>query len=127
MEPAETILETVRREFREETGLEIIAPRLRGIFTVVVYDEGMPQEEWMHFFFLAHQAAGEQLAETHEGRLEWHPLDRLAHLPMAEGDRLVLQQMLRHDALMVGRFHYTTDYRLLGYDLTETEHVQYTS
>lgn len=125
MEPTETILETVRREFREETGLEIIAPQLRGVFTVVVYDGGVPQDEWMHFFFLARQAAGEPLAETHEGRLAWHPLEDLSHLPMAEGDRLILQQALCHDQLMVGRFHYTPDYRLLDYEMTETEQVQY--
>jgi 8-oxo-dGTP diphosphatase len=122
MEPAETILDTVQREFREETGLEIIAPRLRGVFTVVVYEQGVLQHEWMHFFFLAQRASGEQLAESHEGLLEWHPIDRLSHLPMAEGDRLILQQALRHDQLLVGRFHYTPDYQLLDYALVETEH-----
>ncbi len=122
MEPTETILETVQREFREETGLEIVAPQLRGIFTVIVSErETSQQQEWMHFFFLSRQARGEQLAESSEGQLAWHPVDRLAHLPMAEGDRLILREVLRHDKLLVGRFHYAPDYRLLDYVLMETE------
>ena len=97
MKPTETILETVQREFREETGLEIVAPQLRGIFTVIVSErETSQQQEWMHFFFLSRQARGEQLAESSEGQLAWHPVDRLAHLPMAEGDRLILREVLRH-------------------------------
>ncbi|MFO7263608.1 MAG: 8-oxo-dGTP diphosphatase [Bacillota bacterium] len=125
MEPAETILETVHREFREETGLDVIAPQLRGVFTVVVSGPAEPPQEWMHFFFYARAASGQLVTESQEGKLAWHPVDQLHHLPMAEGDRLILQHVLRHDQLLVGRFHYTSDFQLLDYSLVEAEQPQY--
>ena len=121
MEPAETVIDTVHREYKEETGLELISPQLRGVFTMVMEEEGMFQHEWMLFLFLAQEAAGEMLVHSQEGLLQWHPISMLDQLPMPEGDRLFIQQVLNHDRLLVGRFHYTPDFQLLDYHLHDTQ------
>ncbi len=127
MEPAETIIDTVRREYREETGLELISPQLRGVFTILIEDDGMIQNEWMHFLFLAQEATGEQLEQSHEGLLRWHPVSKLDQLPMPEGDRLFIQQVLHRDQLLIGRFHYSPEYQLLDYHLDDAQAKLYAS
>lgn len=116
MESLETIAETVIREYKEETGLKLIKPVLRGVFTIVVEDKGKVIDEWMMFTFLAEQYEGELLITSPEGELEWQELEHIHTLPKAKGDQVFFDYILSKEDLLVMRFRYTPDYELISYE-----------
>lgn len=91
-EPGETPFDCVKREFLEETGLILRAPRYRGIVTFV---SDVWEDENMHLF-TADDCEG-TLTDCDEGDLEWVEKDRVADLPIWEGDRIFLS-LLAADA-----------------------------
>lgn len=114
MEPGESLVEAVTRELQEETGLHLDTPELRGVFTILLQENQKMVDHWMLFTFYAKTWSGNLLSDTEEGILQWVGIDRIGHLPMAEGDRIFLQQMLHQpDCFMTGKFIYTPDYQLL--------------
>ena len=68
----ETPEECIRREVREEAGLELQNLRLRGILTFTAEAEDLP------------------LPECREGVLQWVPKKQVMNLPLWEGDRVFL-------------------------------------
>lgn len=116
MEPGETILETVTREYREETGLQLIQPRLCGVYTFCVEDSGDRLHEWMMFTFVANQYKGELLQQSEEGVLAWHSKDEIMDLATAPSDHYILQGALTR-SMQIGRFVYTRDEKLIDYKL----------
>ena len=65
MEPGESIVDSVIREMREETGLTVKAPKLCGIKQFPI-DGG----RYLVFFFKSDMFAGE-LTSSDEGSVEW--------------------------------------------------------
>lgn len=116
MEPGETTVETVIREYREETGLKLSRPRLCGMYTFCIEEKGRLYNEWMMFTFIANQYQGERLEKSEEGILAWHPVEKLAQLPTAPGDQLILKAALEGE-FIIGRFVYTRDEELIDYTL----------
>ncbi|MBO8173279.1 MAG: 8-oxo-dGTP diphosphatase [Bacillaceae bacterium] len=114
MEPGETITESMVREYREETGLYLLNPQLKGVFTIMVESGGQIEEEWMMFTFLADSYTGRLLKESPEGELEWIPVEDVKKLPTAKGDQYFLTPIAQGSDMLVGRFHYTSDYELLS-------------
>jgi 8-oxo-dGTP diphosphatase len=86
LEAGESPEDCVRREMKEETGLTILDPRLRGILTFPAFKDG---EDWLVFVYTATSAAGE-LGDCPEGTLEWVEDARLLSLPLWEGDKVFL-------------------------------------
>lgn len=82
----ETPEECVIREVKEESGLEIRAPRLRGVMT---FPEFKDQEDWLVFLFTATEFTGD-LIECNEGALQWVPDEKLLSLHLWEGDKYFL-------------------------------------
>lgn len=119
MESRESIRESVQREFFEETGIHIYSPKLRGVFTIVMKEEGEIFKEWMMFTFQGTDYEGKLLNESPEGALEWQPLDIIQKLPMAPGDYHIFEHVLNNDSdkVMYGTFTYTKDFTLLSYRL----------
>ncbi|MEK5068562.1 NUDIX hydrolase [Sporosarcina sp. FSL K6-1508] len=115
MDPGESILETAVREFTEETGAVPIDPSLKGVYTMVIMDENGEnvKNEWMLHTFIAFDLAGEPFETTTEGVLEWHPVDSLQTLPMAEGDRTNLLFAVSRPGIQYGTFFYTEEFKLL--------------
>jgi 8-oxo-dGTP diphosphatase len=73
--------------------------------------------EWMLFTFRAFEFEGEALQENEEGILKWHRLNDILTLPMAEGDRKILDHMMNGQGILIGTFKYTEDFTLLDYKL----------
>ena len=117
MEAGESIYTAAIREFQEETNTIPVQPHLKGVYTMVVYDDQQVENEWMLFTFVAHDLEGIPFEHTKEGILEWHPVEALAHLPMAEGDRTNLQFAVSGQGVQYGTFVYTEDFDLIKQDI----------
>lgn len=85
-EEGESPEDCVRREVREETGLELQEPRYCGIVTF--QSDEMVETEFMHLFH-ATRFSGE-IRDCDEGVLEWISKERFAELPHWDGDRIFL-------------------------------------
>lgn len=108
-DPGESPDECVVREIREESGLTINDPRLRGVLT---FPEFKPGEDWLVFVYTATIFTGSLIACA-EGDLEWVDDARLATLPLWEGDRIFLP-WLEQDRFFSGKFEYR-DGRLVSH------------
>ncbi len=80
LEHGESPTECVMREAKEEAGLTLINPKLRGLITFVIDD----LDEYT-FLYTCSDFEGE-LIECNEGDLEWVEKDRISELPLWEGD-----------------------------------------
>jgi 8-oxo-dGTP diphosphatase len=96
LESHEDVVGGLRREIREEAGIEVDGIRLRG--TINWPGFGPNGEDWFGFIFLVERFAGEPHRENPEGVLEWVPVDRIMDLPMWEGDRYFLPLVFDRDA-----------------------------
>ncbi len=114
MESGESIYEAALREFNEETNVTPENIHLKGVYTMVIKDGEEKVDEWMLFTFVAHGVNGEPFKQTREGVLEWHPIENLRKLPMAEGDRSNLLFAALEDGIQYGTFEYTKDFVLLN-------------
>jgi 8-oxo-dGTP diphosphatase len=117
MEVGESVRDTVIREYREETGIYIKNPNVKGIFTFTMKENDQVVSEWMMFTFLATEFDGDNVEESEEGKLAWKSFDDLASLPMAEGDHHIIDYMLKGNGIIYGNFTYTPDFELLSYRL----------
>lgn len=115
MNVGESIYEAAIREFAEETGTQPIAPHLKGVYTMVIKNtiDGIVEDEWMLYTFVAHDLIGTPLEVTAEGTLEWHPIESLKTLPMGEGDRTNLLFAASKLGMQYGTFYYTDEFNLL--------------
>src|SRR5699024_3484218 len=121
MEQGETLKESVIREYGEETDLHLINPFLIGAFTFNIFSGEKCTQEWMMFTFVCHSYTGTQTSHCAEGELEWIPLDEIASLPMAEGDRSIFNHILSSDDILYASFSYTNDYELIDLNLNSSE------
>lgn len=85
LEPGEDAVACLVRELQEEAGITPTAMRLRG--TIAWPGFGSDGADWFGLVFLVDDFDGEPPARNDDGPLEWVPVDRLAELPMWEGDR----------------------------------------
>jgi 8-oxo-dGTP diphosphatase len=85
LEPDEDIVSGMRREIREEAGIDCTVLQLRGTISWPGFGKG--GEDWFGFVFLVTDFEGEPHASNAEGELSWERVDRLDALPLWEGDR----------------------------------------
>ncbi len=104
--------ECVVREIREESGLNLLDPKLRGVLTFPAFKPG---EDWLVFVYTATRFEGE-LGVCPEGDLEWVSGERLATLPLWEGDRIFLP-WLEQDRFFSGKFVYREG-RLISHEVS---------
>jgi 8-oxo-dGTP diphosphatase len=84
----EDVVTCMRREIREEAGLECESLRLCG--TISWPGFGKSGEDWFGFIFVIESWRGEPLQLNPEGTLEWVEVERILDLPLWEGDRYFL-------------------------------------
>lgn len=86
LEPGESPEECVSREVREESGLLIRQPELRGVLTFPEFSKG---EDWYAFVYVAREFSG-TLVDSHEGVLRWVDDEDLLDLELWDGDRVFI-------------------------------------
>jgi 8-oxo-dGTP diphosphatase len=87
MHMGETPEECVIREVKEESGLAVKNPSLRGVLTFPAFKD---EEDWYAYVFIAAEFSGE-LIDSDEGRLEWIEDEKIYQLPLWEGDPIFLK------------------------------------
>lgn len=85
-EPGESPEECIKREVKEETGLELKEMDFRGFITFT-YGEGVT--EYISLFTSC-DFSGEE-TECSEGELKWIDIDKVMDLELWEGDRIFLK------------------------------------
>jgi len=84
------------RELREETGLEVASMQLAGTVSWPGFGKG--GEDWFGFLFRIFDFSGTPFTSNEDGPLEWIELDRVAELPLWEGDRFFLPLVFDFEA-----------------------------
>ena len=95
MRPDEDVVGCMKREIREEAGIEATELALRGTINWTGF--GPNGEDWLGFIFRIDAFEGEPLAENEEGPLQWMDRARMMDLPMWEGDRHFLPMVFDSD------------------------------
>jgi 8-oxo-dGTP diphosphatase len=95
MHADEDIMSCLKREIREEAGIECEEISLRG--TINWTDFGPHNEDWLGFVFRIDRFSGTPYKENPEGTLSWEPLANLHELPMWEGDKFFLPLVFDED------------------------------
>ena len=91
IEPGETPEACVIREVKEETGLDVVEPQLRGLLTFPGFvGLGESEDDWYGFVYTATRFSGD-LIDSPEGVLAWIDSDQLLDLNLWAGDKLFLR------------------------------------
>jgi len=106
LEPGEDVVACMRREVREEAGIECEELTLRG--TISWPGFGKHGEDWFGFLFRIDRFTGTPRADNPEGTLEWIDVDRILDLPLWEGDRHFLPLVFNDTSR---QFHGVMPYR----------------
>jgi 8-oxo-dGTP diphosphatase len=118
LEPGEDVVAGLRRELREEAGIECEELHLAG--TISWPGFGKSGEDWFGFVFRVTRYSGTVLAGNPEGSLEWVARDRILTLPLWDGDRYFLPLVLERKS---PQFHGLMPYRngeALGWSYSTT-------
>lgn len=94
LESGESPDECLLREVREETGLTLTRYRFRGVITFLT--DGGWEGEYM-YLFTANSWKGDLRGDCPEGELAWVGKDRVAQLPIWEGDKIFLELLAREE------------------------------
>ncbi|MPQ45204.1 NUDIX hydrolase [Clostridium tarantellae] len=111
-EQGETPEECVIREVKEETGLELRNPVLRGIMTFPKFKDN---EDWYVFAFAAKDFTG-KLIECDEGKLKWIAREEVLQMPTWEGDLIFLKWILEDKPFFTAKFSYK-DKKLISHNV----------
>ena len=95
MLPDEDVVGCLRRDIREEAGLECSEIVLRGTINWTGF--GPAEENWLGFIFRVDRYSGIPFSANDEGELCWVDLKNLKDLPMWPGDRYFLPLVFDDD------------------------------
>ena len=109
-ESGETPIDCIIREFKEETGLTLINPKLQGISYWHDSTEGMI------FVYTTEEYKGELTATSSEGELEWIKIDDLLSIKQFEQNEKFTPYLFK-DELFEGKFLLNDKCEVLEYEI----------
>ena len=96
VETGETLETAMRREIREETGLEVGDLQLIEVFERIMPDaEGKPEYHYVLIDYLCQPTGGELQAGDDAGRVAWFTEEELTILRITEGTPRVIAKGFR--------------------------------
>jgi ADP-ribose pyrophosphatase YjhB (NUDIX family) len=99
MDVGERIAETVVREVREETGLEVEVTGIVGVYSnpghVIAYSDGEVRQEF-NLCFAARLVGGQLSVSDESTEVRWVAPAAIEELPMHESIRLRIKHFLEH-------------------------------
>lgn len=110
LEENESPDECIRRECREEAGMELTDLRLRGIITFILPAWGNE----LTFLYTA-KSEEEELPACEEGVLQWVPIQDVLSLPLWEGDRIFLPFLQTKNEVFSLKLVYDTEGSLVSH------------
>jgi 8-oxo-dGTP diphosphatase len=116
LERDEDVVAGMRREIREEAGIECVELGLRGTISWPGFGRG--GEDWFGFLFVVTRFSGTPHVRNVEGALEWVDVDRILELPLWEGDRHFLPLVFDADPRPFHGVMPYRDGRLVAWDVT---------
>lgn len=90
------------REVKEETGLDVLDLKCKGVIKTVLDGK---DSSWILFVYVADHFNGEMIA-CDEGELQWIPYDRISSLDMIGFIREILPYVLMDDQFVEGTFRH---------------------
>ena len=112
LEENESPDECIRRECREEAGIELTDLKLRGIITFILPAWGNE----LTFLYTA-KSDKEELPDCEEGMLKWIPIRDVLSLPLWEGDRIFLPLLQTKADIFSLKLIYDTAGNLVSYEM----------
>ena len=106
LEAGEDVVRGMKREIREEAGIECDTLTLRGTISWPGFGKG--GEDWFGFIFLIDAWTGTPALENAEGTLAWIAVEKILELPLWEGDRFFLPLVFDR---AITQFHGVMPYR----------------
>ncbi|MDO4813518.1 MAG: 8-oxo-dGTP diphosphatase [Gemella sp.] len=105
IEAGETPEEAIIREVKEETGLDISKPKLRGIITFPKFDG---ENNWYTYLFTATNFSGNMLENCPEGDLIWVDKEDIKNRKIHtwEGDFIFLDWLIDEKPFFSAKFEY---------------------
>ena len=105
-ESGETPEQCVIREVKEESGLDILGPELKGFISFPKFKEARngQWQDWYVFLYIAKQFSG-NLIDSDEGTLKWINSNEILDLPLWEGDKIFIP-WLSQDKFFSAKFVY---------------------
>lgn len=109
-EMGESPLDCIIREFKEETNLELVNPRLQG------YSYWQDEFEGIIFIFVADEYKGELKRECDEGILEWIKIDDLDKLNQFDQNKKFTSYLFK-EGLFEGKFKLDNNCHVIDYEI----------
>ncbi len=91
----------VIREIKEEAGLTLFNPVMKGFITFPLFDG---KDDWYVFLFTANNFTGE-LIDSPEGKLAWIDNDKLLDLNLWDGDKIFINWLFQ-EKYFSAKFNY---------------------
>jgi len=102
-EVGESPEDCVIREVKEETNLDIINPKLRGIITFPNFDG---EKDWYTYVFTAQNYTGTLTKDCDEGDLVWVKKSEIQNINTWEGDYIFLDWLVKEKPFFSAKFNY---------------------
>ena len=113
-EKGESPTDCITREFKEETGLNLINPKLKGLS----YWNWTDKSYGIIFVYEANDFEGELFRESEEGTLEWISVNELDNLNQFDMNKHFTKAVLE-DGLFEGSFVLNSDDSVKEYKITK--------